>query len=87
MAGQAHSLVFCRRVVYNLDIALLFVTASFFVNFYSESSAITTLTRKLVSKSNNKWVLLSAMAIFMLIPGAITGAGSISVFVLGSMVA
>jgi CitMHS family citrate-Mg2+:H+ or citrate-Ca2+:H+ symporter len=91
--GVAHgwtssfSRVFVEGLFTNLDIALLFVTASFFVNFYSESGAITTLTRKLVSKSNNKWVLLSAMAIFMLIPGAITGAGSISVFVLGSMVA
>lgn len=71
----------------NLDIALLFITASFFINVYSSSGAITTLTRKLVTKVDNKWVLLSVMAVFMLIPGAITGAGSISVFVLGAMVA
>lgn len=71
----------------NLDIALLFITASFFINIYSASGAITTITRKLVSRVDNKWMLLSIMAIFMLIPGAITGAGSISVFVLGAMVA
>lgn len=84
---NSFSRVFVEGLFVNLDIALLFVTASFFVNFYSESGAITTLTRKLVSRSNNKWLLLTVMAIFMLIPGAITGAGSISVFVLGSMVA
>lgn len=71
----------------NLDIAILFITASVFVSLYSASGAITSITRRLVSRFNSKWVLLAFMGLFMLIPGALTGAGSISIFVLGSMVA
>lgn len=71
----------------NLDLAILFVCASFFVNIYSHSGAMTTVTRKLVNKFENKWILMAFMALFMMIPGAITGAGSVSVFVVGGLVA
>lgn len=84
---DSFSRIMVEGLMTNLDIALLFITASVFINVYSESGAITTITRKLVSRFDNKWLLLSIMAVFMLIPGAITGAGSIAVFVLGSMVA
>lgn len=70
----------------NLDLAILFVCASFFVNVYSYTGAMTAVTRKIV-KIDNKWIILVFMAIFMLIPGALTGAGSVSVFVLGGLVA
>ena len=71
----------------NLDLAILFVCASIFVNIYSDTGAMAAMTRKLVKTFNSKWVLLIFMAIFMLIPGAVTGAGSVSVFVVGSLVA
>ena len=71
----------------NLDTALIFITASVFVNIYAKSGALDTITRGLVSKVNNKWILLACMGALMLIPGALTGAGSISIFVLGTMVA
>lgn len=70
----------------NLDIALLFICASVFVNIYSRTGAINVVTRKIVSRVSNKWILLAVMGAMMLIPGALTGAGSISIFVLGSMV-
>jgi len=71
----------------NLDIAILFVCASVFVNVYSFTGAMNVVTRKLVQSVNSKWLLLIFMAIFMLIPGALTGAGSVSVFVVGGLVA
>ena len=71
----------------NLDLAISFICASIFVNVYSYSGAMTAVTRKLVGTFNNKWILLTFMAIFMLVPGALTGAGSISVFVMGGLVA
>ncbi|HWP67814.1 MAG TPA: hypothetical protein VN437_00845 [Rectinemataceae bacterium] len=71
----------------NLDIAMLFVCASIFVNVYSFTGAMNVVTRKLVQSVNNKWLLLIFMAVFMLIPGALTGAGSVSVFVVGGLVA
>lgn len=70
----------------NLDLAMLFIAASIFVNIYAHSGAITTLTRALVKKVHNKWVLMSILGVMMLVPGALTGAGSVSIFVLGGLV-
>ncbi len=70
----------------NLDLAMLFIAASIFVNIYAYSGALSTVTRGIVSKVGNKWVLMSILGILMLLPGAITGAGSISIFVLGGLV-
>ncbi len=69
----------------NLDLAMLFIAASIFVNIYSHSGAVSTITRGLVSKIGNKWLLMTIMGILMLIPGALTGAGSVSLFVLGGL--
>ena len=70
----------------NLDLAMLFLAASLFVNIYAHSGAISTITRGIVEKIHNKWLLMSIMGILMLIPGALTGAGSVSIFVLGGIV-
>ena len=70
----------------NLDLAMLFIAASLFVNIYAHSGAISTITRGIVEKIHNKWLLMSIMGVLMLIPGALTGAGSVSIFVLGGLV-
>ncbi len=70
----------------NFDLAILFVCASIFVNIYSYTGAMNVVTRKLVQSINSKWLLLIFMAVFMLIPGALTGAGSVSIFVVGGLV-
>lgn len=70
----------------NMDLAMTFITATLFINIYSSSGAMTAITRTTISKVNNKWLVMAIMAVLMLIPGAITGAGSVSVFVLGAMV-
>ena len=70
----------------NLDLAMLFIAASLFVNIYAHSGAISTITRGIVEKIHNKWLLMSIMGILMLIHGALTGAGSVSIFVLGGIV-
>ena len=70
----------------NLDLAMLFIAASLFVNIYAHSGAISTITRGIVEKIHNKWLLMSIMGILMLIPGALTGAGSVSIFDLGGIV-
>lgn len=71
----------------NFDLAILFICASFFVNVYSSIGATTAVTRKIVEHVNSKWLILVFMAFFMMIPGALTGAGSVSVFVFGALVA
>lgn len=70
----------------NLDLAMTFFFATLFINIYSSSGAMNAVTRSVVTHVNNKWLLLALMAVLMLIPGAITGAGSVSVFVLGGIV-
>lgn len=70
----------------NLDLAMLFISACVFVNVYAHSGAISTITRGIVEKVNNKWLLISILGILMLIPGALTGAGSVAIFVLGGIV-
>lgn len=70
------------------DVAFTFLTASIFINFYSKTGAMDALVRKMVDRFfNRKWVLFFILAIIMLIPGALTGAGSVSMFVVGGMVA
>ena len=54
----------------NLDLAMLFIAASIFVNIYSYSGALANITRGIVEKINNKWLLITIMGGLMIIPGA-----------------
>lgn len=70
------------------DVAFTFLTASIFINFYSATGAMDALVRKMVDRFfDRKWILFFLLAVIMLIPGALTGAGSVSMFVVGGMVA
>lgn len=70
------------------DVGLIFLTASIFINVYSATGAMNALVRKMVNRFyDKKWLLFSILAIIMIIPGALTGAGSVSMFVVGGMIA
>lgn len=69
----------------NMDLAMTFIFATLFIQIYSHSGAMTAITRGLISRVNSKWIVMACMALLMLLPGAITGAGSVSVFVMGGM--
>jgi TRAP-type C4-dicarboxylate transport system permease large subunit len=69
-----------------LDLAFIFVTACVFMNAYSEVGAMNALVRALVIRLHRrKWLLLLVLAFLMLIPGALTGAGVVSVLVVGGL--
>jgi len=71
-----------------LDLAFIFITACVFMNAYSEVGAMNALVRALVVRLHRrKWLLLFVLALLMLIPGALTGAGVVSVLVVGGLVA
>ncbi|MDO8836423.1 MAG: hypothetical protein Q7V01_12555 [Vicinamibacterales bacterium] len=71
-----------------LDLAFIFITACIFMNAYSEVGAMNALVRALVTRLHRrKWLLLMVLALLMLIPGALTGAGVVSVLVVGGLVA
>ena len=71
-----------------LDLAFIFITACVFMNSYSEVGAMNALVRALVTRLHRqKWLLLLVLALLMLVPGALTGAGVVSVLVVGGLVA
>ncbi len=71
-----------------LDICLIFLTATLFMNLLKEAGGIAFAVRKILTRFyNQKSVLFILMVILLLIPGALTGAGSVTVLITGSLVA
>jgi Na+/H+ antiporter NhaD/arsenite permease-like protein len=70
------------------DIVLIFVTATLFMNLLKETGGAAFAVRAILRRFHrSKGLLLALLAILLLIPGALTGAGSVTVLILGGMVA
>ncbi len=71
-----------------LDICLIFITATLFMNLLKESGGVAFVVRRVLQRFHRrKWLLFTMLAVLMLIPGALTGAGSVTVLIVGGMVA
>ncbi len=71
-----------------LDICLIFVTATLFMNLLKESGGVAFAVRRILQRFHRyKAVLFVMLAFLLLIPGALTGAGSVTVLIVGGMVA
>ncbi len=71
-----------------LDVILVFSTATIFMAIVSESGGVNYVVRATIRYFHNKrLVALLLLMIIILIPGALTGAGSISLLVVGAPVA
>lgn len=71
-----------------LDIGLIFVFATLFMNIIKESGGTNYIVRRIVGTFyNKKTLMLILLMLVILVPGALTGAGSISVLVVGGTVA
>ncbi len=71
-----------------LDINLIFITATLFMNIVKESGGVAFVVRAILRRFHrNRMLLLLLMAFLLLIPGALTGAGSVTVLITGGMVA
>jgi len=71
-----------------LDIILIFVTATLFMNLLKESGGVAFVVRGILRKFHRKKVVLFVLiTLLLLIPGALTGAGSVTVLITGSMIA
>lgn len=69
------------------DVGMTFITAAIFINIYSATGAMDAIVRAIVQNFHSKkWVVFVLLGCIMLIPGALTGAGSVSIFVVGGMV-
>jgi len=71
-----------------LDINLIFITATLFMNILKESGGVVFVVRGILKKFHkNRALLLILLTILLLIPGALTGAGSVTVLITGGLVA
>lgn len=71
-----------------LDINLIFITATLFMNILKESGGVAFAVRGILRGFHkNRAMLLILLTFLLLIPGALTGAGSVTVLITGGMVA
>lgn len=71
-----------------LDMCLIFITATLFMNIVKAAGGVDYLVRRILIRFHkNRVVLLIILMFLMLIPGALTGAGSVSVLVVGGTMA
>ncbi|UCG28165.1 MAG: hypothetical protein JSV24_02050, partial [Bacteroidales bacterium] len=71
-----------------LDINLIFISATLFMNILKESGGISFAVRGVIRRFHKSRVLLLILLTFLLlVPGALTGAGSVTVLITGGMVA
>ncbi len=71
-----------------LDIILVFTTATIFMAIINESGGVNYVVRGIIKYfSNIRVIALLLLMIIILIPGALTGAGSVSLLVVGAPVA
>lgn len=71
-----------------LDVMLVFVTATIFISIITESGGINYVVRGIIKAFYNKRIFaLLLLMIVILIPGALTGAGSVSILTVGAPIA
>ncbi len=71
-----------------LDINLIFFSATLFMNLLKESGGVVFVVRSILRRFHRfRALLLVLLTILLLVPGALTGAGSVTVLVTGSLVA
>jgi len=71
-----------------LDICLIFLTATLFMNLLKEAGGVAFAVRAILKKFHRRRFMLFLLLVFLLlIPGALTGAGSVTVLITGSLVA
>jgi len=70
------------------DICLIFIAATLFMNLLKEAGGVAFAVRRiLVRFHRRKALLFILLTLLLLIPGALTGAGSVTVLITGGMVA
>jgi len=69
------------------DIVLIFITATLFMNLLKQSGGIAYVVRKILIRFHKRKVILFILLTFLLLlPGALTGAGSVTVLIVGGMI-
>lgn len=70
------------------DICLIFITATFFMNLLKASGGVAFAVRGILRRFHrNRAPLFILLTFLLLVPGALTGAGSVTVLIVGGMAA
>jgi TRAP-type C4-dicarboxylate transport system permease large subunit len=70
------------------DIILIFITATLFMNLLKESGGVAFVVRAVLTRFyKRKVILFFIITLLLLIPGALTGAGSVTVLITGGLIA
>jgi TRAP-type C4-dicarboxylate transport system permease large subunit len=79
---------FAEGAITYIDINLIFITATLFMNILKDSGGVAFVVRAILRRfHNNRPLLLVLLSMILLVPGALTGAGSVTVLIVGGMVA
>ena len=71
-----------------LDINLIFITATLFMNLLKASGGVAFVVRAILRRFHRRRAaVLALLSLVLLVPGALTGAGSVTVLIVGGMVA
>jgi len=69
------------------DIILIFITATLFMNLLKHSGGVSFVVRRILSRFYRKKTILFVLITFLLlVPGALTGAGSVTVLIMGGLI-
>ncbi|MCR4424863.1 MAG: C4-dicarboxylate ABC transporter [Firmicutes bacterium] len=69
------------------DVTLIFITATLFMNLMRETGGVSYIVRGIISRFHrSRFMLLLLLTLIMLVPGALTGAGTVTVLVVGGFV-
>lgn len=69
------------------DVCLIFITATFFMNLLKEAGGIVYIIRSIITTFHDRRLIcLFLLTLVLLIPGALTGSGAVTVLVAGTLV-
>jgi TRAP-type C4-dicarboxylate transport system permease large subunit len=69
------------------DVCLIFITATFFMNLLKEAGGVTYIIRSIITTFHKqRFVCLLLLTLVLLVPGALTGSGAVTVLIMGTMV-
>jgi len=69
------------------DVCLIFITATFFMNLLKEAGGVAYIIRSIIKTFHKqRFVCLLLLTLVLLVPGALTGSGAVTVLIMGSLV-
>jgi CitMHS family citrate-Mg2+:H+ or citrate-Ca2+:H+ symporter len=69
------------------DIILIFITATLFMNLLKQSGGVAYVVRRILIRFHKRKIILFVLLTFLLlVPGALTGAGSVTVLIMGGLI-